>query len=57
MNAAADSNFKRRYEVHLKHLALNGLQPKTIEACSRAIRRIGASAPIACRAPSPAGFT
>ena len=33
--------FKRNYQSHLKHLKLKGLQPKTIEAYSRAIRRIG----------------
>lgn len=42
MKAAPDANFKRQYQAHLKHLALKGLQPKTIEAYSRAIRRIGA---------------
>ena len=31
----------RQYQTHLKHLKLKGLQPKTIEAYSRAIRRIG----------------
>jgi integrase len=33
--------FKRYYVQHCKHLKLMGLQPKTIEAYSRAIRRIG----------------
>jgi len=33
---------KRDYKTHLKHLKLKGLQPKTIEEYSRAIRRIGA---------------
>lgn len=33
--------FQTYYDQHLKHLKLNGLQPKTIEAYSRAIRRIG----------------
>jgi integrase/recombinase XerD len=42
MSAPCDSNFKRQYESHLKHLRLKGLQPKTIEAYARAIRRIGA---------------
>jgi integrase/recombinase XerD len=42
MSAPSDSNFKRQYESHLKHLRLKGLQPKTIEAYARAIRRIGA---------------
>jgi site-specific recombinase XerD len=34
-------HFDRHYQTHLKHLKLKGLQPKTIEAYSRAIRRIG----------------
>ena len=42
MTALSDTNFKHRYETHLKHLRLKGLQPKTIEAYARAIRRIGA---------------
>jgi len=33
--------FKHHYETHLKHLELKGLRPKTIEACGRAIRRVG----------------
>ena len=41
MSAPSDGNFKRQYETHLKHLRLKGLQPKTIEAYARAIRRIG----------------
>lgn len=42
MTAPYDGDFKHRYETHLKHLRLKGLQPKTIEAYARAIRRIGA---------------
>jgi integrase/recombinase XerD len=42
MSAPSDGNFKRQYESHLKHLRLKVLQPKTIEAYARAIRRIGA---------------
>jgi site-specific recombinase XerD len=42
MPASSKETFKRRYQTHLKHLKLKGLQPKTIEAYSRAIRRIGA---------------
>lgn len=34
-------HFDRHYQTHLKHLKLKGLQPKTIEAYARAIRRIG----------------
>lgn len=39
---SSEANFKRDYQTHLKHLKLKGLQPKTIEAYSRAMRRIGA---------------
>jgi site-specific recombinase XerD len=42
MTSSHDSNFKHNYRTHLKHLKLKGLQPKTIEAYARAIRRIGA---------------
>lgn len=42
MKATFEEQFKRNYETHLKHLKLKGLQPKTIEAYARAIRRIGA---------------
>lgn len=41
MNTASSTHFDRQYQTHLKHLKLKGLQPKTIEAYSRAIRRIG----------------
>ncbi len=34
-------HFDRQYQTHLKHLKLKGLQPKTIDAYARAIRRIG----------------
>ena len=40
-NMPNDLKFKKYYQKHLKHLKLNGLQPKTIDAYSRAIRRIG----------------
>jgi len=33
--------FNRYYDLHCKHLKIKGLQPKTIDAYSRAIRRIG----------------
>lgn len=36
-----DPKFNKYYQKHLKCLKLNGLQPKTVEAYSRAIRRIG----------------
>jgi len=35
------NTFKQDYEKHLHHLKLKGLQPKTIDAYARAIRRIG----------------
>ncbi|MCP4257695.1 MAG: site-specific integrase [Planctomycetes bacterium] len=41
MTASSVATFKQNYQRHLKHLKLKGLQPKTIEAYSRAIRRIG----------------
>ena len=33
--------FDRQYQLHLKHLKLKGLQPKTIDAYARGMRRIG----------------
>nr|VFK80829.1 MAG: Site-specific recombinase XerD [Candidatus Kentron sp. SD]VFK80960.1 MAG: Site-specific recombinase XerD [Candidatus Kentron sp. SD] len=42
MTPASDANFKHNYQTHLKHLRLKGLQPKTIDAYARAIRRVGA---------------
>ena len=41
MNTASSAHFDQQYQSHLKHLKLKGLQPKTVEAYSRAIRRIG----------------
>ena len=41
MTTSSDSTFKQDYHTHLQHLKLKGLQPKTIEDYSRAIRRIG----------------
>lgn len=41
MTNASVGHFDRQYQTHLKHLKLKGLQPKTIDAYSRAIRRIG----------------
>ena len=41
MNTASSSLFERHYQNHLKHLKLKGLQLKTVEAYSRAIRRVG----------------
>jgi site-specific recombinase XerD len=42
MRPATPPDFNRLYDTHLKHLKLKGLQPKTIEAYARAIRRSGA---------------
>lgn len=42
MVPCSKTHFQQRYDTHLKHLKLKGLQPKTIEAYARAIRRIGA---------------
>jgi len=42
MKTSSPSDFKKNYQTHLKHLKLKGLQPKTIDAYARAIRRIGA---------------
>ncbi len=36
-----NAHFNRQYATHLKHLKLKGLQPKTMDAYARAIRRIG----------------
>ena len=41
MRTPTNKQFKHYYDLHCKHLKLKGLQPKTIEAYSRAIRRIG----------------
>lgn len=42
MTAPSNARFNSQYDRHLKHLQLKGLQPKTVEAYARAIRRIGA---------------
>ena len=36
-----DPQFSKYYTKHCKYLKLKGLQPKTIEAYARALRRIG----------------
>jgi integrase/recombinase XerD len=41
INMPNDPKFSKYYQKHQKCLKLNGLQPKTIEAYSRGIRRIG----------------
>ena len=43
MKPLSEVNFQHNYETHLKHLKLKGLQPKTVDAYSRAIRRVGES--------------
>jgi hypothetical protein len=43
MQSSIPSDFDQRYQFHLKHLKLKGLQPKTIDAYARAIRRMGVS--------------
>ncbi len=40
MKPSIESKYNHYYSLHCKHLKLKGLQPKTIEAYSRAIRRI-----------------
>ena len=42
MNTSIAPDFAQRYQSHLKHLKLKGLQPKTIDAYARGIRRMGA---------------
>jgi len=42
MKSPTNEKFNHYYAQHCKHLKLKGLQPKTIDAYSRAIRRIGA---------------
>ena len=41
MKTSTDPKFNQYYALHCKHLKLKGQQPKTIDAYSRAIRRIG----------------
>ncbi len=41
MKTSSTTHFDQQYQTHLKHLKLKGLQPKTIDAYARAIRRIG----------------
>lgn len=42
MTTSGSAHFDRQYQTHLKHLKLKGLQPKTIDAYARAMRRMGA---------------
>lgn len=41
MRTTRDDAFDRRYESLLKHLKLQGLRPKTIDAYARGVRRMG----------------
>ena len=41
MKPSSEATFNAHYQAHLKHLKLKGLQPKTIDAYARAMRRIG----------------
>jgi integrase/recombinase XerD len=41
MKPSTRAEFDQRYQTHLQHLKLKGLQPKTIDAYARAIRRMG----------------
>jgi len=41
MDTLSAATFQHNYALHLQHLKLKGLQPKTIDAYARAIRRIG----------------
>ncbi len=40
METLYESNFNKNYQTHQKHFRIKGLQPKTTESYSRAIRRI-----------------
>ena len=42
MTPSIETKYNHYYSQHCKHLKLQGLQPKTIEAYSRGIRRIAA---------------
>ena len=41
MNTASSTPFEQHDQRHLKHLKLKGLQPKTVDAYARTIRRVG----------------
>jgi len=42
MQSGSKTSFDAQYQWLLQHLTLKGLQPKTIDAYSRAMRRVGA---------------
>ena len=41
MTSCFQAHLAWQYDSHLKHLKLKSRQPKTIDACARAIRRLG----------------
>ena len=49
MTSPSPADFDRLYQSHLKHLKLKGLQPKTIDAYARAVRRAGEYSTIGSR--------
>lgn len=49
--------FASQYRAHLQHLQLKGLQPKTVDAYARAMRRIGAHFSFEVSTLSPAQLT
>ncbi|MDN5924302.1 MAG: site-specific integrase [Xanthomonadales bacterium] len=57
MKAAPTPKFKQQYDIHLKHLTLQGLRPKTIDAYARAVRDAGAYFDYAIDALSEAQLT
>ncbi len=40
METLSAATFERNYRLHLQHLKLKGLQPKTIDAYPRSVRRL-----------------
>jgi len=42
MQSGSKTSFDAQYQRLLQHLTLKGLQPKTIDAYSRAVCRVGA---------------
>ena len=57
MTNTSSGHFDRQYQTHLKHLKLKGLQPKTIDAYSRAIRHMGKHFDYSINYLSPAQLT
>jgi integrase/recombinase XerD len=54
MTPSTNEQFNHYYALHCKHLKLKGLQPKTIEAYTRAISR-RAKLVASCRVKVPVG--